>query len=429
MPSERTTSGPGDAWPALALAEWSPTRDTLQLWTQIVGKIRLAHSPLLNHWWNVPLYVTRTRPDDVADVDRRRAPASRSTSTSSTHELDRRRVGRRPSHRAARRPVRSPSSTPTWSGRSTGSASTRTSGRSRWRSRTRSRSTSTGPLVVRPRPCRRFWRFLTTTSQVFDGVPHHVRRQVEPGAPVLGRARPRDHPLLGSCGARRTPVARRTAGPHVMLEAYSQEVSSAGYWPGGDDEGVFYSYAYPEPAGYRDAPVTPGRRYDTELGEFVLPYTLVRTAADPRALLLGFLRSRTQPRRTPAVGTARRSSAPRPRGPTTASHVAVLGCTVHATEPAGTWASATRRQVPPITRVRSPKLTRMSHRPADARITDTREAAPARKGQGRRKRPRRSRSLFVFRGPTDASRRGLVAWVRTNRRESIASRSSPGVRG
>ena len=78
-----------------------------------------------------------------------------------------------------------------------------------------------------------------------------------------------------------------------MWEAYSHEVSSAGYWPGPPgDEGVFYAYAYPDPPGYRSTPVTPaGARWYDELTEFVLPYELVRTAADPDALLLEFLQS------------------------------------------------------------------------------------------------------------------------------------------
>jgi hypothetical protein len=81
-------------------------------------------------------------------------------------------------------------------------------------------------------------------------------------------------------------------GPHVMEEAYSQEVSSFGYWPGGPEEGFFYSYAYPEPEGYRDTPVSPAEAfYDADMGEFLLPYTAVRTAADPHGLLLSFLNS------------------------------------------------------------------------------------------------------------------------------------------
>ena len=78
-----------------------------------------------------------------------------------------------------------------------------------------------------------------------------------------------------------------------MLEAYSHEVSSCGYWPGGPgEEGIFYSYAYPEPPGYRDHAVSPaGARFDEQLGEFLLPYETVRTAADPDAVLLEFLQS------------------------------------------------------------------------------------------------------------------------------------------
>jgi hypothetical protein len=77
-----------------------------------------------------------------------------------------------------------------------------------------------------------------------------------------------------------------------MLEAYSHEVSSAGYWPGPDGEGVFYSYAYPEPDGFRTTPVAPASaRFDEDLGEFTLAYSVVRTAPDPDAVLLEFLQS------------------------------------------------------------------------------------------------------------------------------------------
>ena len=77
-----------------------------------------------------------------------------------------------------------------------------------------------------------------------------------------------------------------------MLEAYSHEVSSCGYWPAGSGEGLFYSYAYPEPAGFRDVSVLPtGARYDDEYSEFVLPYEVVRAAPDPDRVLLDFLQS------------------------------------------------------------------------------------------------------------------------------------------
>ena len=77
-----------------------------------------------------------------------------------------------------------------------------------------------------------------------------------------------------------------------MVEAYSQEVSSCGYWPGGASEGAFYAYAYPEPDGYRDHRVQPPEAaYDGTLGEFVLPYAAVRQSAQPDETLLTFLRS------------------------------------------------------------------------------------------------------------------------------------------
>ena len=81
-------------------------------------------------------------------------------------------------------------------------------------------------------------------------------------------------------------------GPQVMLEAYSHEVSSCGYWPGSGGEGIFYSYAYPQPDGFPDAPVAPGAAvYDVDLGEFVLPYEQLRLVENPDEKLLDFLRS------------------------------------------------------------------------------------------------------------------------------------------
>jgi hypothetical protein len=88
------------------------------------------------------------------------------------------------------------------------------------------------------------------------------------------------------------PGGAPNCGPFVMHEAYSHEVSSAGFWPGGEGEGLFYSYAYPEPEGFRSFPVRPeAASFDEALGEFVLPYEVVRTADDPDAVLLEFLQS------------------------------------------------------------------------------------------------------------------------------------------
>lgn len=133
-----------------------------------------------------------------------------------------------------------------------------------------------------------FWRMLVEIERVFD-----VFR-----ARYVGKSS-RVHLFWGAIDLASTRFSGRTApphpggapncGPHVMHEAYSHEVSSAGYWPGHGGEGIFYSYAYPEPDGFRTADVGPDARFDHELGEFVLPYTAVRTAADPDAVLLDFL--------------------------------------------------------------------------------------------------------------------------------------------
>jgi len=134
-----------------------------------------------------------------------------------------------------------------------------------------------------------FWRTLVETERVMDLFR---TRFVGKSSAV--------HLFWGSLDLATTRFSGRTApphpggmpncGPHVMHEAYSHEVSSFGYWPGGDEEGIFYSYAYPEPAGFRARPAGPAAaRFDDGLGEFVLPYSAVRTADDPDALLLDFL--------------------------------------------------------------------------------------------------------------------------------------------
>jgi hypothetical protein len=137
---------------------------------------------------------------------------------------------------------------------------------------------------------RRFWRVLVRTDTVL--------KQFRSG--FLGKVSP-VHFFWGSFDLAVTRFSGRTAPPHpggipglsdeVTREAYSHEVSSAGFWPGNDafPRAAFYSYAYPEPAGFSAHTVTPGARYDTALREFILPYEQVRQAADPEATLLDFL--------------------------------------------------------------------------------------------------------------------------------------------
>ena len=234
----------------------------------------MVHAPLMTHWWNVPLYVTaRGLTTSLIPAGGRGVPDRlRLRPTASTSS---------PSRRATPRPIalgrcRSPTSTPRSWTCSTTSGCRRRSGPMPVEIPTaRSRSTDDHVHAAYDRDqAERFWRALVQMDRVFAAVPRPVRRQGQPGAPVLGRARPRRHPLLRPPRPPH-PGGAPNCGPHVMHEAYSHEVSSAGYWPGPDGEGVFYSYAYPEPDGYRDVAVRARRRaFDAELGEFVLPYEL-----------------------------------------------------------------------------------------------------------------------------------------------------------
>lgn len=276
-------------WPPLPLSQWESTRATLLLWTQVVGKIRLARTPLLNHWWNVTLYVTarglttslipsgaRSFQIDFKLVDHRldvvvtdgtsRSLALAPMTVADFHAsvmgmLDE--LGL--STPIWTMPVEIPDAIPFDEDREHGSYDRE--------------------------QAQRFWLALVQMTRVFD---QFRARFVGKSSPV--------HLFWGGLDLAATRFSGRTApphpgrvphcGPHVMHEAYSHEVSSAGFWPGGGgDEGCFYSYAYPEPPGYREMPVTEGARYDEALGEFVLPYERVRVADDPDVVLLDFLQS------------------------------------------------------------------------------------------------------------------------------------------
>ena len=143
-----------------------------------------------------------------------------------------------------------------------------------------------------PEAVRRFWLALVEMTRVLTVFRGRFLGKVSPvhlfwGALDLATTR------FSGRSAPPYPNKAPNCGPRVMGEAYSHEVSSCGYWPGPPgEEGVFYAYAYPQPPGFRDVVVTPdGARWDDELAEFVLPYELVRTAADPDATLLAFLQS------------------------------------------------------------------------------------------------------------------------------------------
>jgi hypothetical protein len=275
-------------WPDLPYAAWRDTAQTLQLWIQIVGKVRLRLTPWLNHGWQVPLYVTArglgTSPipigDDILEID--------------FDFVDHRLVAR-----TSRGDMASFSLVP-----QTVAAFYR---------RTLDLLNGLGVAVaINEMPnevanpvrlsldhahasydattARRFWRALVQTDRVF--------KLFRTG--FLGKASP-VHFFWGSFDLAVTRFSGRRAPLHpggvpslpdaVTREAYSHEVSSAGFWPGSDafPHAAFYSYAYPEPAGFREQPTAPGARFEPAVGEFILPYDTLRAAADPDALLLEFL--------------------------------------------------------------------------------------------------------------------------------------------
>jgi hypothetical protein len=278
-------------WPSIPVADWQDTRDTLQLYTQVVGKVRLANEPQLNHWWNVPLYVT-ARGLTTSVMPHHSGNSFQIDFDFTDHRLDVVTVsGEVRSLDLVPRPVAN-------FYESVMSLLAEVGVR-----------TEIWPVPVEipgaiPFPddrvhasydgdaVHRFWLALVAMERVLKVFRS---RFVGKSSPI--------HLFWGSLDVALTRFSGRTApphpggapncGPHVMWEAYSHEVSSCGYWPGPPgEEGVFYSYAYPEPPGYRDATVTPkGARWDDGLGEFILPYELVRSAPDPDGTLLEFLQS------------------------------------------------------------------------------------------------------------------------------------------
>ena len=284
-------SGSQNDWPELPTAEWRETYATLHLWTQIVGKIRLTRSPWLNHSWHVALYVTP-----------RGLTTSPIPNDAGTFQIDfdfidhvlriatsegRQRQFALPGHSVAsffatvktelaelgiavaidETPNELPDPIP-------------------FPQDTVHASYDAGAV-------QRFQKILVNADRVFK----HFRTG------FLGKVSP-VHFFWGSFDLAVTRFSGRAAPRHpggvphlpdaVATEAYSHEVSSAGFWPGGGavDYPAFYSYAYPEPQGFRTAAVRPEAAFFSEaLSEFVLPYDAVRTAADPDAALLAFLQS------------------------------------------------------------------------------------------------------------------------------------------
>lgn len=276
-------------WPELDLAGWQGSLEALHLWTQIVGKVRLELEPMVNHWWQVPLYVS-----------------VRGLTTSLMHagplglELEFDLVDHRLDVR-------------TTEGR-TGSVPLAPGTVADFYAATMETLTEVGaPVRIRPYPTElpsavafpddtvprpydaeamhRLWGALVQAGRVMYAFRARFQGKVSPV-----------HFFWGGGDLAVTRFSGRRAPRHrggvvncpdwVQQMAYSHEVSSCGYWPGGSDEGTFYSYAYPEPPGFSACPVEPAAAsYEPTLGEFVLPYAAVREAENPDAVLLAFFQS------------------------------------------------------------------------------------------------------------------------------------------
>lgn len=285
--------------PALRVDAWEPTRQTLHMWLQIVGKTRMVNAAPLNHYWHVTLL-----------------PSSRGLTTGVVpapigpfeiefdfcdHVLQLRTVDGR--HRT---------------------------------------------IALESMTVADFYaRFIAAASEL--GIPvdiHAAPNEVDPAIPFAddvehatyvgehanafwrqlidahtelqhhragftGKSSP-VHFFWGALDLAVTRFSGRDAPTHpggvpncpdyVVAESYRAELCSAGFWPGGGIEGAYYAYAYPAPDGYREAPVPEGARYDDALGEFLLPYEVVRTADDPHALVQAFLDATFRAARHPGDG-------------------------------------------------------------------------------------------------------------------------------
>lgn len=278
-------------WPELPYAEWKDTCQTLHLWTQIVGKIRLARTPWLNHSWHVTLYVTarglttspmpdgaRTFQIDFDFVDH---VLWLRTSDGHVRQVMLRPMTVAEFYADVMHSLSELGIAVTINGKPNEIADAIPFAQDRMHA------------AYDRDHAHRFWRILSLSHDVFA--------QFRSG--FLGKASP-VHFFWGSFDLAVTRFSGRRAPRHpggvpnlpdgVAQEAYSHEVSSAGFWPGGGgiEYPAYYSYAYPAPDGFATAPVQPAQAFfSTALGEFILPYEAVRTAADPRAALMDFLQS------------------------------------------------------------------------------------------------------------------------------------------
>ena len=276
------------AWPELSYKAWQDTATTLQLWTQVVGKIRLLLTPWLNHGWHVPLYVT------ARGLGTSPIPAGTELLEIEFDLIDQKLVCR-----TSAGEQRTVALAPQTVAHFYGCVMAALADLNIDASINTMPNEMADPIgfpkdVVHTAydaaAAHRFWRALVQADRVF--------KLFRTG--FLGKASP-VHFFWGSFDLAVTRFPGRRAPLHpggvpglpdrVTREAYSHEVSSAGFWPGSNrfPEAAFYSYAYPEPPGFPDAAMPAGARFDTALGEFVIPHSVVRQAPNPDLLLLEFL--------------------------------------------------------------------------------------------------------------------------------------------
>jgi hypothetical protein len=279
-------------WPSLPYPDWQETCSALHLWTQIAGKYRLAHAPWVNHSWHATLYVTPRGLTTGAVPD----PSGRDIALTfdfCDHALvvqaDRGHTAGFPLgamsvadfHAQMKRTIAAVGGTPDIHQRPN--------------------------ELPDPVPFAEDTRIRPYDREAVERFHHALvlieRVLAQFRTSFVGKVSP-VHLFWGALDLAVTRFSGRSAPLHrggipnlpdaVTREAYSHEVSSAGFWAGGGgvDEAMFYSYAYPEPAGFAQYSVEPAAaHYDTSLQEFLLPYEAVRRAADPEATLLQFLRS------------------------------------------------------------------------------------------------------------------------------------------
>jgi hypothetical protein len=285
MTQERIDRSAG--WPRLRLSDWAETRDTLHMWTQVVGKVRMAHAPLLNHWWQATLYVTPRGLTTSA------VPYANGSFDCEFDFLDHQ-LRIRSSDGGGRGVALAAKSVAQFYAETMGALD-----ELGIRTVIQARPNEVDPAIpfaedhrhasYDPRAAESFWRQLVQADRVLG----------EFRAGFVGKVSPVQF-FWGAMDLACTRFSGRTAPAHpggapncpdwIMQEGYSHELASCGFWPGGGAEGAFYAYAYPEPPGYAEAPAGPAAAsYSGDLGEFLLPYEAVAGAADPDRVLAEFL--------------------------------------------------------------------------------------------------------------------------------------------